>query len=187
MATRSPYNDRYKVDQKGKTRRSASSAKPKRGIADMTPASSSKKVAAKKKWWSAPPAANRAPVIEPTPEMKKLRKIWWGLWGASLAIAFIIIPLNQPTNPLSRYVSIAWGLWAAAMAGAFYLEFGPLRKARLKAMETVRSGSKAGKAEAAKAAKVETPKPAKAVTAKPAQKDDAPAPSADDTPDRNDV
>src|SRR5450830_592183 len=98
MATRSPYNDRYKVDQKGKTRRSASSAKPKRGIADMTPASSSKKVAAKKKWWSAPPAANRAPVIEPTPEMKKLRKIWWGLWGASLAIAFIIIPLNQPTN-----------------------------------------------------------------------------------------
>jgi len=187
MATRSPYNDRYKVDQKGKTRRSASSAKPKRVIADMTPASSSKKVAAKKKWWSAPAAANRAPVIEPTPEMKKLRKIWWGLWGASLAIAFIIIPLNQPTNPLSRYVSIAWGLWAAAMAGAFYLEFGPLRKARLKAMEASRSGSKAGKADAARAAKAETAKPVKAVAAKPARKDDAPAPSADGTPDRDDV
>jgi hypothetical protein len=150
MASRSPYNDRYKVDQKGKTRRSASAAKPKRDIADLTPASSTKKAVAKKKWWSAPAAANRPPVIEPTPQMKRLRRIWWGLWGASLAIAFIIIPLNQPGSAFRQYMPYAWGLWAAAMAGAFYLEFGPLRKARLAAMEAVRKGGKPAKTEAAK-------------------------------------
>ena len=34
MGQRSPYNDRYKVEQKGKTRKSASAAKPKRASID---------------------------------------------------------------------------------------------------------------------------------------------------------
>jgi len=143
MATRSPYNDRYKVDQKGKTRRSASASKPKRGIADLTPSDSpKKKAAAKKPWWGRGPATNPVAVVEPTPKMKQLRKLWWVLWGVSLLIALVIVLVGQKGGPYEAYVSLAWGLWAASMAGAFYLEFGPIRKARIEAMEAARKGGK---------------------------------------------
>jgi hypothetical protein len=147
MATRSPYNDRYKVDQKGQTRRSASASKPKRAIADLTPSDSPKKAVPKKKLWGLAPAAGRAPAFAPTPKMKQLRKIWWALWGASLLIALVIVLWGQPGSPYAAYVSFAWGLWGAAMAGAFYLEFGPIRKARAAAMEAARKGGKPSKAE----------------------------------------
>ena len=52
MAQRSPYNDRYKTDQKGKTRKSASAAKPTRYIADLTPGESPKKAEKKSSVWS---------------------------------------------------------------------------------------------------------------------------------------
>jgi len=151
MASRSPYNDRYKVEQKGKTRRSASSSKPKRDVADLTPLDSpKKKAAAKKPWWGRGPATAPAPVFEPTPKMKQLRKIWWVLWGASLAVALVIVLVGQKGGPFEQYVSFAWGLWAASMAGAFYLEFGPIRKARIEAIEGARKGGKPAKADDAK-------------------------------------
>ncbi len=183
MATRSPYNDRYKVDQKGKTRRSASASKPKRGIADLTPADSPKKTKKKRKWWNPGPAASTAPTFVATPQMKKLRQIWWVLWGASLAIAVGILLLQNAAkqaadvasaaasslsgattatidaavaaaaSPYTPYVPLLWGLWAAAMAGAFYLEFRPIRKAREAAIEASRTGGKPAKAEASKPAK----------------------------------
>ena len=151
MASRSPYNDRYKVDQKGKTRRSASSSKPKRDVADLTPSGSSKKkVAAKKPWWGRGPATAPVAAFEPTPKMKKLRKLWWILWGASLAVALVIVLVGQKGGPYEQYVSFAWGLWAATMAGAFYLEFGPIRKARIEAIEGARKGGKPAKADGVK-------------------------------------
>lgn len=184
MATRSPYNDRYKVDQKGKTRRSASASKPKRSIADLTPADSPKKAAAKKrKWWSPGPATSTAPTFVATPQMKKLRQIWWVLWGMSLAIAVGILLLQnaakQATDaaaaaataisgattatidaaataaaaPYAPFVPLLWGLWAAAMAGAFYLEFRPIRRAREAAIAASRTGGKPEKAEASKPTK----------------------------------
>jgi hypothetical protein len=183
MATRSPYNDRYKVDQKGKTRRSASASKPKRGIADLTPADSPKKKAAsKRKWWNPASSASATPAFSATPEMKRLRKIWWVLWCLSLGIALGILLLQnaakQATDaasaiasaasgattatveaaaaaaaaPYAPYVPLLWGLWLAAMAGAFYLEFVPIRKARVAAMEVARTGGRPAKTESTKKA-----------------------------------
>jgi hypothetical protein len=193
VATRSPYNDRYKVDQKGKTRRSASASKPKRGIADLTPADSPKKKAAsKRKWWSPAPAASTSPAFVATPEMGRLRRIWWVLWGLSLVVAVGILLLQNAAKqaadaasavalavsgattatveaaaaaaaaPYAPYVPLLWGLWAAAMAGAFYLEFVPIRKARAAAIEASRKGGKAAKADGGKPSKSDNAKAAKA-------------------------
>jgi hypothetical protein len=140
MAQRSPYNDRYKVDQKGKTRKSASAAKPKRAVADLTPAEAAKKPAAKRSWFSprTPPA--NAIAIPTTPEMKRLRRIWWVLWGTALGVAVLILVLQQ-TKTLLAAIPFVWGIWAAAMGGAFYLEFVPLRKMRTAAIEAARAGN----------------------------------------------
>ena len=142
MSTRSPHNDRYKTELKGKTRKSASSAKPKRTVADLTPESSPMKSKAKKSWWAARPSASPAQTFEPTPKMKKLRQLWWVLWVLSLLIAVGIILLQKASASYQAYIPFAWGLWAAAMAGAFYLEFSPIRKARGEAMEAARTGGK---------------------------------------------
>jgi hypothetical protein len=160
MATRSPYNDRYKTEQKGKTRRSASSAKPKRDIADLTPASSTKKAAKKKSWWSTPPAASATVAFESTPHMKNLRRVWWVLWGVSLLIAVGILLLQKGGTAYLTYVPIAWGLWVACMGGAFYLEFGPIRKARAAAMLAARTSVKPSKAATGKSSKAKSVKPA---------------------------
>lgn len=141
MATRSPHNDRYKTELKGKTRKSASSAKPKRVVADLTPVSSSAKTPARKKpRWGRGPATRPAMAFEATPQMKQLRRLWWVLWGLSLVIAVGIILLQRGGAAYETYIPFAWGLWAATMAGAFYLEFNPIRKARMAAMELARSG-----------------------------------------------
>jgi len=144
MSQRSPYNDRYKVEQKGKTRKSASAAKPKRGVADLTPAKATSKggAAPKRRWWQPAPAASKAQAIPVTPEMRRLRRIWWVLWGAALALAVIILLLQQAARSnvaLRSTVPFAWAVWLGCMAGAFYLEFVPLRKARLAAVEAARS------------------------------------------------
>lgn len=154
MSTRSPNNDRYKVEQKGKTRKSASSSKPKRAVADITPVTSwsgSKPEKKKSTFWSrltAPPAAgsSRAAMaqIESTPRMKQLRRIWWVLWGGALAIAVVIL-LLQRADANSPFVGYAWGFWIAAMGGAFYLEFVPIRRERGIAMEAARNAGKSGK------------------------------------------
>jgi hypothetical protein len=149
MAQRSPYNDRYKVDSKGKTRRSASAAKPKRAIADLTPSTSGgkKKGQAKTSFWSrlmAPPssggsaAAVRA--IESTPRMKQLRRIWWVLWGGALLIAVGILYMQQSGMKSSPFVTVAWTFWLASMGGAFYIEFVPIRKERAAAIEAAKGG-----------------------------------------------
>lgn len=146
MSTRSPHNDRYKVDQKGKTRRSASSAKPKRVVADMTPADSPRSTKpAPKKGWRAALAAPATPAFTPTTEMRNLRRIWWVLWGLSLLIAVGILLLQKGGPAYEGYVPYAWGVWAATMAGAFYMELSPIRKARAAAMEAARKGGKQSK------------------------------------------
>ncbi|MDO8964115.1 MAG: hypothetical protein Q7W30_06425 [Coriobacteriia bacterium] len=149
MSTRSPHNDRYKTDPKGKTRKSASAAKPKRAVGASTPAT--KKPAKKKSLWGRGPApAPVAPLVQ-TPAMKKLRRLWWILWAASLGIAIIIVALPQFTQlkaVAEQVKPVLWGLWAAAMGGAFYLEFGPIRKARIEAIELSKKKPKERKADA---------------------------------------
>jgi hypothetical protein len=143
MSQRSPYNDRYKVESKGKTRKSASAAKPKRGVADLTPRSDAKKSAAKKRGSKGRGTASKsAATFETTPEMKKLRRWWWVLWGLSLVVAVAILLMQQ--NKLTQFVPFAWGAWFVAMGGAFYLEFVPLRRARLAAMEAAKTKGRKG-------------------------------------------
>ena len=144
MSQRSPYNDRYKVEQKGKTRKSASAAKPKRALADLTPAKAAAKdgAAPKRKWWQSNPAASKAQAIPVTPEMRRLRRIWWVLWGAALGLAVVILLLQRAARSngaLRSTVPFAWAIWLGCMAGAFYLEFVPLRKARLAAVGAARA------------------------------------------------
>ena len=124
MATRSPYNDRYKVEQKGKTRRSASASKPKRGIADLTPADSPKESVAKKRWWapaSAPKQSAPAPVIT-SPRMVQLRRIWWVLWVASLLTALGILLLQNSAKEAGDAAAVlaqaASGATSATIAAA---------------------------------------------------------------------
>jgi len=176
MASRSPYNDRYKTDQKGKTRRSASASKPKRAIADLTPAQVAKASKKKQSVWSRAKSAGSGsgssssmPRIESTPRMKQLRRVWWVLWCAALAVAVGILVLQQLRIGTPVLVGAAWFVWLITMGGAFYIEFVPIRKERALAIEAAKSGGKPAKAEKAE-------KPAKPV--KPAE---ATAPAPDDS------
>jgi hypothetical protein len=162
MSQRSPYNDRNKVEQKGKTRKSAAASKPKRGAgvaASAAPSKKKKKAPARKSFWSRGPARQPvAPQVQ-TPEMKRLRRIWWILWGSSLGVALVAVFIGQfaKTNPSLQVVyTVLLGLWAASFAGVIYLEIGPIRKARRAALEEAKlpkgKKQKAAKANAAKAA-----------------------------------
>jgi cation transport ATPase len=180
MAQRSPYNDRYKVDQKGKTRKSASAAKPKRALADLTPAQAAKKSQKKPSLWSRAKssgsgsgASAAAARIESTPRMKQLRRVWWMLWSGALAMAVLILVLQQLkfTNPIVN--GLLWLLWLVAMGGAFYIEFIPIRKERAMAVEALKPAPKASKPE----------KPAKPVkAAKPSGIVEVPAPDDSEPP-----
>jgi hypothetical protein len=154
MAQRSPYNDRYKVEQKGKTRKSAAGAKPKRALADVTPAEAAKKSAAKPSFWSRAKAATgsgsgssaaAARAIESSPRMKQLRRVWWVLWIAALGVAVGILLMQQAGMDKSPFIPALWGVWLVAMGGAFYLEFIPIRKERAAAIEAAKGGGKAAK------------------------------------------
>jgi len=154
MGQRSPYNDRYKVEQKGKTRRSASSAKPKREIADLTPTDTKPKAKKKTGWFGKSQSGPRPPVqpIVSTPRMKQLRTIWWVLWVIALGVALGILYLQQAVKAGSTayapFVGIAWVLWAASMGGAFYLEFVPIRKERRLALEAMAAKPEKGSKQA---------------------------------------
>jgi hypothetical protein len=139
MSSRSPYNDRYKTDQKGQTRRSASSAKPKRAVADLTPSTTSAKKPDKKKGLfggggkSAPRAT--VPALAPSPRMRQLRLTWWILWVVALVVAVGILLIQRAGGAAASLIPIGWGVWLVAMGGAFYLEFLPIRKERAAMIE----------------------------------------------------
>jgi hypothetical protein len=85
MARRSVSNDRYRVEQKGKTRKSASAAKPKReaGVAAGTTPAKKKPEKKGATRWGRGPARDPIPQMPSTPEMKTLRRYWWVLIGAA--------------------------------------------------------------------------------------------------------
>jgi hypothetical protein len=146
MARRSISNDRYRVEQKGKTRKSASAAKPKReaGVAAGTTPSKKKPEKKGATRWGRGPARDPLPQVPSTPEMKTLRRYWWVLIGAAIVLAVAMIPIQKLKN--TTLDSVMFGFYAAALAGALYLEFGPLRKARLAAIaEAKKKGGKGSK------------------------------------------
>lgn len=168
MSQRSPYNDRYKVDQKGKTRKSASAAKPKRAVAEV--GTGTRKKAAKSTAWGRAKAASkssaRPATHEPKPSarMKQLRKFWWIAWVIALGVAVAILGLQTLGAPWVNYVPVGWALWLISMGAAFYLEFVPIRKERALMLEAAKSGGshKAEKAAARAGAKAEAKAEARA-------------------------
>jgi hypothetical protein len=158
MTQRSPYSDRYKTEQKGKTRRSASAAKPKRAVADLSSYDAPKKKSSSQKptsawgrakaaWKSSGETSSVAKRIESTPRIKELRRIWWGLWGGALLVAVVILLMQQAGMRDSVFIPVLWVLWLAAMGGAFFLEFGPIRNERARAIAAATASGKTGKAD----------------------------------------
>ena len=98
MSRRSPLNDRYKKDgaPKGVTRKSASSAKPKRDVSSGKTSST-----AKRKTNS---SAKYARLMPDTPEFKRLRKAWWVILG--VAIVMLLVSLGITTKPVSAIIGV---------------------------------------------------------------------------------
>jgi hypothetical protein len=150
MSSRSPYNDRYKTDQKGGTRRSASSAKPKRPVADLTSVTSAKKPEKKKGLFGGGGASRPvAPPLAASPRMKQLRLIWWVLWVVALVVAVGILLVQRAGGAVASLIPFGWGVWLVAMGGAFYLEFVPIRKERAALIEAAATTAKHSKSDKA--------------------------------------
>ncbi|MGI6105258.1 MAG: hypothetical protein ACOYD7_03585 [Raoultibacter sp.] len=150
MSQRNPMNDRYSEENKGKTRKSAASAKPKAKAASsvrMQGTAPAKQTKAQKKEAKAQRRAEEKSVREfegrnyapNTPEYKNWRKAWWAsiiFAGIFLASSFIIqnyFPENGEvyiTVLIGTYVFIAFGLW---------IEFWKLRRMRNAHYESLKS------------------------------------------------
>jgi len=172
MARRSMMNDRYRVEQKGHTRKSASSAKPKReaGVAATSAGKKAVKASARPKLFGKGPAREPIPAIPSTPEMKKMRRYWWIAMGVAIVIAVAMVPISRYKN--STLDSVLFGLYAAALGGALYLEFGPLRRMRREAVEAAKAKGSKGAKPSSKASTKEdaataSDKPVVAVTPEP--------------------
>lgn len=141
MSQRNPMNDRYSDESKGKTRKSAASAKPKTKAASsvrMQGTASAKQTKEQKKEAKAQRRAEQKSEREfegrnyapNTQEYKNWRKAWWAsiiMAGAMLAASFIIqnyFPEKGEvyiTVLIGTYVFILFGLW---------IEFWKLRRMR---------------------------------------------------------
>lgn len=123
MARRNPANPRYqKGGELGKTRRSAASAKPKRGAGDSA-ASASK--SGKKK--------ERPRFLLPVPDdpsYRYWRKIWLGMLAA--AVIFSAFAWWQQATTAGN---IALAFAYACIFMAFYIDFTKLRRIRKAAIE----------------------------------------------------
>jgi hypothetical protein len=141
MARRSALNERYQKNTSpaGKTRRSASSAKPKREAGSATSAGAKpKKKAANRPSWREAMAA-----MPSTPEMKRWRWVWIGLILLALVIAagIAFIPALRG-NRTALYVGSA--LYVASLGGAVYIDFAVIRKLRAQAMAARKPSGKKG-------------------------------------------
>lgn len=147
MSRRNVMNERYKKENAGTTRKSAASVKPKREAGESSTTSKPKA----KKGPSRTPARKSASVRVPdSPEIKRLRKYWWGFMGTALLLAVLLVPITQNKATSQRWGGLAVGVYTVALAGALYLEFGPIRKARAAAVAAAKKDEKGGKSKGAK-------------------------------------
>lgn len=133
MTQRNPMNDRYQDEHQGKTRKSAASAKPKTKAAAtvrVKPVEKTKqqKKAEKKVERQKQNDLDRKYYNPPTPQYKRLRKIWWVLLiGAVVLTAFSW--LGRSFLPeVGTYITL--GLAYACIIGALYVDFSKIRKVR---------------------------------------------------------
>ncbi len=131
MARRSPLNPRYQKNTgpAGKTRRSASSAKPKREAGGHAPAPKKAKPTLREALRGGPS----------TPEMKRWRQIWWGAIGAAFVVALLaaFVPAVKNNRVLLLAATVAYLVF---LGGAVYIDLGIIRKLRREAMEAARRG-----------------------------------------------
>lgn len=159
MSRRNPMNERYTVDDKvqGRTRKSASSAKPVAKAASnlLDPLQKSKKQKkaeqkereAKINERRGTTGANDVYDIG-TDEYKRLRKLWWVLLAA--AVVCTLVSWTMGTNPaLTSYSIFPLVLAYGLIIAAFYVDLGPIRRLR-KQFNASRGG--AGKSKVARAA-----------------------------------
>ena len=134
MSQRNPMNDRYQTDEhKGQTRKSAASAKPKTKAASsvrMEPAVKTKqqKKAAQKAERSKQTQLDRKYYNPPTPQYKKLRKIWWGLLIAAIVFTALSFLGRTWLPEVASYIVL--GVAYACIIGALYVDFSKIRKVR---------------------------------------------------------
>lgn len=165
MTTRNPMNERYTSDEvrKGKTRKSAASAKPATKAAASVYIEPSKKQPQKKGFFQKlaggdqgqsgkkqvePQGSTRADYFNPpTEEYKRLRRIWWAMLIVAIAFTALSFVLNSMglQGPLPIVVLV---IAYASIIAALYLDFVKIRKVRQKyADEMEHSKTKAAKRE----------------------------------------
>lgn len=134
MSQRNPMNDRYQTDERqGQTRKSAASAKPKTKAAAsvrVQPAQKTpqQKKAAKKVERSKQTSLDRKYYNPPTPEYKRLRKIWWALLIGAIAATALSFFGRSFLPEMATYVIL--GLAYVCIIAALYIDFSKIRKVR---------------------------------------------------------
>ena len=134
MSQRNPMNDRYQTDEhRGQTRKSAATMKPKTKAASSVRIQPTVKTKQQKK---ADKKAARAKQTEidrqyynpPTPEYKRLRKIWWGLLIGAIVMTAMSWFGRAFLPEVGTYVVL--GLAYVCIIGALYVDFSKIRKVR---------------------------------------------------------
>jgi hypothetical protein len=144
VARRSPQNERYRKDAKiGATRKSASSAKPKRKVAD--PVSSSGGSSSKSSGTKAKPAKGRFLLPNPdTPEFRRWNILNYVALGVAMLAAFAVLIWSRQVQ--GTWVNwVLWAIWGIGLASSMYIQIKIVRPLR---QEWERTGMAEAKARA---------------------------------------
>ena len=134
MSQRNPMNDRYQTDEhRGQTRKSAAAMKPKSKAAAsvrVQPKEKTKqqKKAEKKVARQKQGELDRKYYNPPTPQYKRLRKIWWGLLIGAIVMTAMSWFGRAFLPEVGTYVVL--GLAYVCIIGALYVDFSKIRKVR---------------------------------------------------------
>ncbi|GAB4291819.1 MAG: hypothetical protein Kow0067_18510 [Coriobacteriia bacterium] len=136
MSRRSASNDRYQRKDKkaGSTRRSASSAKPKRAAGSAAPSASkpAKKQPQKKSRFFQP--------LPTTPEIKKWRRVWFVMIVIALAGFAVAMWADQTGQaPALRYIPLA--VEVGGVSAAIAIDIFVIRKLRKQALKDEMAGT----------------------------------------------
>lgn len=184
MSQRNPQNDRYMGEKKlGQTRKSAAKAKPKTKaassvrVASATPSKQDKK-ARKKAEKAKDNELRRESYHPPTPEYKRMRKIWFGLLGLGVTalLVSVFINFNFPEHQTAGF--IAMGAAYVTVIGAFIfdgLKLNKLRKAYRAQLANDKSKENREREKLRKAAEREEKKAAEEAATKKADEPEEPA------------
>lgn len=134
MSQRNPLNERYQNDDhRGKTRRSAASAKPKTHAAASVHVKSTTKTKAEKKAIRRAERQKQAELDRkyanpPTEEYKRLRRIWWVLLICAIVCLALSFVFRDSLGDVAWMVVTA--LSYVFIIIALWLEFSKMKKVR---------------------------------------------------------